>query len=74
MQFFRYDHESQNRTSAKPTLRVSHVKPEFVYKELAKHTKYELEDIRLPDKPNYNKDSTRYSQHGGGNGNKKMGR
>ncbi|KNE54966.1 hypothetical protein AMAG_17725 [Allomyces macrogynus ATCC 38327] len=35
-----------------PAVKIGAVRPETVYKKLVKHTKYELEEIKLPVKPN----------------------
>ncbi|KAJ3375003.1 WD repeat-containing protein 49 [Allomyces arbusculus] len=57
IQHFCYSHartRAQRATHAvpPPAVKIGAVRPETVYKELVKHTKYELEEIKLPEKPN----------------------
>ncbi|KAI9222237.1 WD40-repeat-containing domain protein [Blastocladiella britannica] len=57
---FRYSHAHSHPPSAsRPTARIKTVKSETVYKELLRHTKYDIAEVRLPDKPNYGKDTMR---------------
>ncbi|ORZ37998.1 WD40-repeat-containing domain protein [Catenaria anguillulae PL171] len=56
---FCYSHSKVHPASAsRPTVRIGSVRPETVYKELVKHTKYELTDLKMPEKPNHSKDTS----------------
>ncbi|KAJ1510083.1 hypothetical protein HMI56_006500 [Coelomomyces lativittatus] len=59
-QHFSYSYPRAAITSNKPKVKINDVKPEAVYKELARHTKYELEEFNLPEKPIFSKDISRF--------------